>query len=67
MSTTYHRKLEFDRAAANDERRTVPVTLSTTYPVDRGGWLEVLDHSPESVDLSRAPLPVIESHDNGRL
>jgi HK97 family phage major capsid protein len=43
--------------------RTVPVTLSTDTPVDRGDYLEVLDHSPASIDLSRAPLPLIESHD----
>ena len=43
--------------------RTVPVTLSTDTPVDRGDFLEVLDHSPASIDLSRAPLPLIESHD----
>ncbi len=43
--------------------RTVPVTLSTDTPVDRGDYLEVLDHSPASIDLSRSPLPLIESHD----
>lgn len=43
--------------------RTVPVTLSTDTPVDRGDYVEVLDHSPASIDLSRAPLPLIESHD----
>lgn len=42
--------------------RTVPVTLSTDTPVDRGDYLEVLDHSPASIDLSRAPLPLIEAH-----
>lgn len=43
--------------------RTVPVVLSTDTPVDRGDYLEVLDHSPAAIDLSRAPLPLIESHD----
>ncbi|MGE0105707.1 MAG: phage major capsid protein [Thiomonas sp.] len=43
--------------------RTVPVLLSTDTPVDRGDYLEVLDHSPAAIDLSRAPLPLIESHD----
>ncbi|WP_449370247.1 phage major capsid protein [Thiomonas sp.] len=47
--------------------RTVPVTLSTDTPVDRGDYLEVLDHSPASIDLSRAPLPLIESHDSSGL
>ena len=48
--------------------RTVPLTLSTETPVDRGDYREVLDHAgPGSVDLSRAPLPLIESHDASRL
>lgn len=47
--------------------RTVPIVLSTETPVNRGSYVEVLDHSPGSVDLSRAPLPLIESHDDKRL
>ncbi len=50
------------------QSRTIPVVLSTETPVDRGGYVEVLDHSgPGSVDLSRAPLPLIESHDASQL
>lgn len=50
------------------QSRTVPVVLSTETPVDRGDYVEVLDHSgPGSVDLSRAPLPLIESHDARQL
>lgn len=45
------------------ETRCVPVTLSTEAPVDRGDYIEILDHRQGSVDLSRAPLPLIESHD----
>ncbi|MEM8499945.1 MAG: phage major capsid protein [Pseudomonadota bacterium] len=59
----------FVREAVIDSRRssesTYPVTLSTETPVWRGYGYEVLDHS--AVDLSRAPLPVIESHDTGKL
>ncbi|CUA98225.1 phage major capsid protein [Thiomonas bhubaneswarensis] len=48
--------------------RTVPVVLSTETPVDRGDFVEVLDHSTwASIDLSRAPLPLIESHDQRQL
>ena len=53
--------------AANPESRTVPVTVASETPVDRGGYLEVLDHGRGRVDLSRAPLPLIESHDKTRL
>ncbi|MCW5622867.1 MAG: phage major capsid protein, partial [Burkholderiales bacterium] len=53
---------EFDTAA-----RTVPVTLSTEYAVDRGGYHEVLSHRDGDVDLSRAPLPLIIAHDDETL
>lgn len=52
---------------ADTNNCTVPVTLSTETPVDRGSYIEVLDHRPGCVDLSRAPLPLIESHDSSRL
>lgn len=42
--------------------RTVPVTVSTDAPVDRGEYVEILDHALGAVDLSRAPLPLLESH-----
>lgn len=53
--------------AADQKARTVPLTLSTETPVDRGGYDEILGHSPGEVDLTRAPLPMIESHDANRL
>lgn len=52
---------------ADPAGRTVPVTVSTEEPVDRGDYVEILDHSQGGVDLSRSPLPLIESHDNSRL
>lgn len=61
------RQLEIDHTRADDEQRTAPCTLSTEYPVDRGDYFEVLAHDSDSVDLSRAPLPLIESHDATRL
>ncbi len=30
---------------------------------DRGEYTEVLVHSPDAIDLSRSPLPLLESHD----
>lgn len=53
--------------APDEDSQSVPITLSTETPVDRGGYIEILDHSPGSVDLSRAPLPLIESHDSSKL
>jgi HK97 family phage major capsid protein len=61
------RELEIDHTRAHEEDRTVPVVLSTEYAVERNWGTEILDHNPDSVDLSRAPLPLIESHDNQQL
>jgi len=64
-------RLMFLRAArfgaADEKTRTVPVTLSTEYEVDRGQYREILSHRPGDIDLSRAPFPFIESHDTRRL
>lgn len=65
--TEQTRTFAIDHTRARDEDRSAPVTLSTEYAVDRGGYLEVLEHTPAAVDLSRAPLPLIESHDTSRL
>jgi HK97 family phage major capsid protein len=42
-------------------------SLSSEYPVDRPWGREILLHTSAAVDLSRAPLPLIESHDTTRL
>lgn len=57
--------------AQDAESDTLPVSISSEYPVERFDWwenqryLEVLEHSPEAVDLSRAQggLPFLDSHD----
>ena len=51
------------RANAAADDRTIPVVVSTAAPVARDGYSEILLHTPEAIDLSRAPLPLIESHD----
>lgn len=61
------RTLTFDASRADESRRTVPAVISSEYPVARNGYTEVLLHGTENVDLSRAPLPLIESHDGHRL
>lgn len=63
--TELSRTINFEHTRAQDD--TVPVVLSTDVPVDRGDYLEVLEHTPDAVDLSRAPLPLIEGHDASRV
>lgn len=59
------------RAALLDSARAsgdcVPVVISTTEPVERDGLSEILSHDPAHVDLGRAPLPLLVSHDSGQL
>jgi phage head maturation protease len=45
--------------------RSVPIVVATEAPVMRDGYAEVLRMS--AVDLARAPLPLIESHDATRV
>lgn len=61
------RELRFAAGKADAKTRSVPVTVSSEQPVDRGAYVEVLDHAPGAVDLSRAPLPLIESHNDQQL
>ncbi len=59
---------ERERKEAAAARR-FPVSVSSETPVARRDWQtgkmfdEVLSHAPGAVDLSRAPLPVLEGHD----
>lgn len=71
MNTTLHsptsfahltRELVLDVSAADDTARRVPAVISTEYPVPRDGYHEILLHHPSAIDLSRAPLPLIEQH-----
>ncbi len=47
------RVIELDRAALNEDRRTVEMSFSSEEPVERWFGDEVLSHSPESVRMSR--------------
>lgn len=48
----------------DDNQRTVEASLSSEQPVFRPGLgNEILLHTPDAVDLTRAPLPIICSHD----
>lgn len=52
--------IAFGERAEGDGR--IPVVVSTDAPVEMPDGIEVLDHNPESIDLSRAPLPLIATH-----
>ena len=66
----FYRKLELDRETADDEKRTINASLSSEFPVERFFGSEVLLHTREAVDLSRAAdngLPLLFGHDHGAL
>lgn len=56
--------VELDAASVDAEARTVSATLSTEAPVDRWFGAEILEHSKEAVDTSRAArgLPLLFAH-----
>ena len=62
------RRLQFVRDDTQQaEQDGIPCTIATTTAVERGGEFEVLDCTPEGVDLSAAPLPLITVHDQQQL
>ena len=61
------RSFEIDVSSLRAESRTVSASLSSEMPVKRFDGEEVLSHSPSAVDLSRAPLPLLCSHNNTSL
>jgi HK97 family phage major capsid protein len=60
------REARFD-GVARDESGRFPVVISSDAVVDVGDIPEILDHSPQAVDLSRAPLPIIVTHRGGQI
>ena len=64
MEKTNTRAIQFDLPA---EGESVPAVLSSETPVQRGGYVEILAHTPAAVDLSRFPLPLIVSHNQQML
>jgi len=61
------RSFEIDIGTVRAESRTVQASLSSEFPVERYNGEEILRHTPEAVDLSRAPLPLLRAHDNTSL
>lgn len=68
--TTNYRSIDLSRADyIDEEKRTVRIALSSEEPVERSFGYEILDHSPESVDMSWARsgnMPVLLDHDTTR-
>ncbi|HBO2606025.1 TPA: hypothetical protein L4I38_006387, partial [Pseudomonas aeruginosa] len=58
------RSLAVDIGTLDTEQRTVEVAVSSEYPVRRWFGMEVLDHSPDSIDLTRlhAGAPLLDQH-----
>jgi HK97 family phage prohead protease len=61
------RSAEIKLRKAGGEAREWPVTISTDTPYERDGYAEALSHKEGAIDFSRAPLPVIESHDRSKV
>ena len=64
-SKTVYRYAELDSSRAQDDQRTVQASLSTETPVQHRHYKQVLKHTPEAVDLSRATegkLPLLWAH-----
>lgn len=65
-SSTQVRAFTFDLAGrASDD--AIPVVVSTDSVVEVEDGPEVLTHTREAVDLSRAPLPIIATHKRGQV
>jgi HK97 family phage major capsid protein len=50
------------RAAVGTSDECMPCVVSTDAPVEVQGVDEILSHSAEAIDFSRAPLPLIDEH-----
>jgi|GEM_PF-2074521 len=68
ICSTLTRTFELDRASVSEADRTVSLSFSSEEPVDRHFGVEILDHSPGSMDLSRLNngAPLLFNHDPNR-
>ena len=64
-SGEFTRTFKIDRAAINEDKRTVEVAFSSETPVERFYGVEILDHSPGSGDITRLNNngPFLKDHD----
>jgi HK97 family phage prohead protease len=65
------REARIEQRKADASKNSWPCVISTETPVLRsdydGQYREILRHDPKSVDLSRAPLPVLQGHDSSQI
>jgi HK97 family phage major capsid protein/HK97 family phage prohead protease len=61
------RNFEIEKGSIRADTRTIEASLSSEHPVRRFDGEEVLLHTPEAIDLSRAPLPLLRGHDSSGL
>lgn len=61
----FTRYFTFEREVVDAQARTVELAFSSEAPVERLWGVEILDHAPESVDLSRLldGAPLLRDHD----
>lgn len=64
-----YRKLNIKSGNIDEENRTVEVSFSSEEPVERYFGIEILDHNPKSVDLSRlnTGAAVLEDHQGSQI
>jgi len=64
MDEIFSRQFTIDRTRANDKEKVVPASLSSSEPYERYFGYEVLSHSADAVDLTRAidGLPLLFDH-----
>ena len=62
----FERTATFDRAAIDDDKRTVSIAFSSEEPVERWFGSEILDHSRDSIRTARLKNggPVLVDHDH---
>lgn len=60
-------QLDVARVGERSGDTVIPASLSSEHPIERidssGAFYEVLSHAPDAVNLERAPLPLLLSHD----
>lgn len=67
MSDQLTRNFKIESIRADEKQEGFWATLSTEYAVPRGYGNEILLHDPNSLDLSRAPFPLVISHNTDEL
>lgn len=64
--STQVRHVEFAAEGFREDGR-IRVVVSTDAPVDMPDGPEILVHTPDAVDLARAPIPIIATHRGGQM